>query len=175
VRPLQAVLNAQPRVVIGLIAHLTGATLQEDIAHAARRLQNRGTTFSTAQPQTTEATMIEKHPICSHRVRKIHAVQLAGSPVWSVTVTVSVAATRPHPSISIFGHRGRWPGPQPLFRPLYHEAAFHGRDHLGARARENLIRIELIAYEKPSTRCSSWIPNLGRNCATGSPVSWMIE
>lgn len=38
--PLQELCRAQPLVLMGLIAHLTGATLQEDIASASRRLQH---------------------------------------------------------------------------------------------------------------------------------------
>ena len=40
---LQDLLNAQPMVLIGLIAHLTGTALQDDIALTARRLQQLGT------------------------------------------------------------------------------------------------------------------------------------
>jgi hypothetical protein len=39
---LQDVFFMQPAVVVGLIAHLTGLTLQEDIATTARRLQQLG-------------------------------------------------------------------------------------------------------------------------------------
>lgn len=39
---LQDVFFLQPTVVVGLIAHLTGLTLQEDIAATARRLQQLG-------------------------------------------------------------------------------------------------------------------------------------
>ncbi len=38
--PLQELSRAQPLVLMGLIAQLTGATLQEDIAKASRRLQH---------------------------------------------------------------------------------------------------------------------------------------
>jgi len=38
--PLQDLSRAQPLVLYGLIAHLTGAALQEDIALAARRFQS---------------------------------------------------------------------------------------------------------------------------------------
>lgn len=37
---LQELCRAQPLVLMGLIAHLTGAALQEDIANSARRLQH---------------------------------------------------------------------------------------------------------------------------------------
>lgn len=39
---LQDLLNAQAPVVLGLIAHLTGMTLQDDIAAMTRRLHSRG-------------------------------------------------------------------------------------------------------------------------------------
>lgn len=39
---LQDVLSAQPPVVVGLIAHLTGMTLQDDIAAMTRTLHSRG-------------------------------------------------------------------------------------------------------------------------------------
>lgn len=39
---LQDLLNAQPPVVVGLIAHLTGTTLQDDIAAMTRTLHSRG-------------------------------------------------------------------------------------------------------------------------------------
>jgi hypothetical protein len=41
--PLQDLLNAQPMILIGLIAHLTGSALQENIALTSRRLQQLGT------------------------------------------------------------------------------------------------------------------------------------
>jgi hypothetical protein len=39
---LQDVFFLQPTVVVGLIAHFTGLTLQDDIATTARRLQQLG-------------------------------------------------------------------------------------------------------------------------------------
>jgi hypothetical protein len=41
-RALQDILTAQSPVVVGLIAHLAGTTLQEDIARMTRRLHCRG-------------------------------------------------------------------------------------------------------------------------------------
>jgi hypothetical protein len=40
--PLQDVLIAQPAVLIGLIAHIVGTPLQDDIARAADRLLRLG-------------------------------------------------------------------------------------------------------------------------------------
>jgi hypothetical protein len=40
--PLQELLSAQPAVLIGLIAHLVGTPLQDDIAHTTARLLRLG-------------------------------------------------------------------------------------------------------------------------------------
>ena len=40
--PLQEIISAQPAVLIGLIAHITGSPLQEDIAFTSRRLLQMG-------------------------------------------------------------------------------------------------------------------------------------
>jgi len=45
VQALQELLSSQPFVLIGLIAHLTGASLQEDILTTGRRLQQLGEDF----------------------------------------------------------------------------------------------------------------------------------
>jgi len=49
--PLQELCRAQPLVLMGLIAHLTGATLQEDIASASRRLQHLAHDILNASPE----------------------------------------------------------------------------------------------------------------------------
>jgi len=49
--PLQELSTAQPLVLMGLIAHLTGATLQEDIATASRRLQHLAHDILNASPE----------------------------------------------------------------------------------------------------------------------------
>lgn len=43
--PLQEVLMAQPFVLIGLIAHLTGSALQDDIVRTSQKLQQLGEDF----------------------------------------------------------------------------------------------------------------------------------
>jgi hypothetical protein len=43
--PLQELLIAQPAVLIGLIAHLSGGTLQDDIVETGRRLKQLGEDF----------------------------------------------------------------------------------------------------------------------------------
>jgi hypothetical protein len=40
--PLQEIIMAQPAVLIGLIAHLVGTPLQDEIVYAARRLLRLG-------------------------------------------------------------------------------------------------------------------------------------
>jgi hypothetical protein len=47
---LQEFWHAQPLVLMGLIAQLTGAALQEDIAHAARRFQHLAQDILNAAP-----------------------------------------------------------------------------------------------------------------------------
>ena len=49
--PLQELSRAQPLVLMGLIAQLTGATLQEDIASASRRLQHLANDILNASPE----------------------------------------------------------------------------------------------------------------------------
>ena len=49
--PLQELSTVQPLVLMGLIAHLTGATLQEDIATASRRLQHLAHDILNPSPQ----------------------------------------------------------------------------------------------------------------------------
>jgi len=48
--PLQELSRAQPLVLMGLIAQLTGAALQEDIAIASRRLQHLANDILNASP-----------------------------------------------------------------------------------------------------------------------------
>ena len=50
---LQDVLTAQPTVFVGLIAQLTGSTLQDDIAKATRRLRQLGDDVLNRNPQNT--------------------------------------------------------------------------------------------------------------------------
>jgi hypothetical protein len=50
---LQDVFFMQPTVVVGLIAHLTGLTLQDDIAATARRLQQLGRDILCGSPHWT--------------------------------------------------------------------------------------------------------------------------
>lgn len=49
--PLQELSRVQPLVLMGLIAQLTGAALQEDIVSASRRLQHLANDILNASPQ----------------------------------------------------------------------------------------------------------------------------
>jgi hypothetical protein len=49
--PLQELSRAQPLVLMGLIAQLTGAALQEDIVSASRRLQHLANDILNASPR----------------------------------------------------------------------------------------------------------------------------
>ena len=49
--PLQELSRAQPLVLMGLIAQLTGAALQEDIVSASRRLQHLANDILNASPE----------------------------------------------------------------------------------------------------------------------------
>ncbi len=57
--PLQDLLMAQPSVLIGLIAHLTGSTLQDDIVRTGQKLQELGEDFlSQSNPDQGEHHVI---------------------------------------------------------------------------------------------------------------------
>jgi hypothetical protein len=78
---LQDVLSAQPTVLIGLISHLTGSALQDDIAITARRLQKLGSDILNGPIQNTGGIYDQK---ASH-LPPAHApdtqpVQLGGPP-----------------------------------------------------------------------------------------------
>ena len=59
--PLQELLMAQPSVLIGLIAHLTGSTLQDDIVRTGLKLRELGEDF-LSQPHSDQG---EHHVIPS--------------------------------------------------------------------------------------------------------------
>ena len=57
--PLQDLILAQPSVLIGLIAHLTGSTLQDDIVRTGQKLQELGEDFlSQSNPDQGEHHVI---------------------------------------------------------------------------------------------------------------------
>jgi hypothetical protein len=78
---LQDVLASQPTVLIGLISHLTGSALQDDIATTARRLQKLGTDILNGPIQNTGGIYDQKasHQPTAH-APGTQPVQLGGSP-----------------------------------------------------------------------------------------------
>jgi hypothetical protein len=81
---LQDILVSQPDVLIGLISHLTGSALQDDIAQTARRLQKLGSDILNRPIQTTGGIYDQK---ASHlppaRTPHTQPVQLGGPPPGS--------------------------------------------------------------------------------------------
>ena len=77
---LQDVFFLQPTVLVGLIAHFTGLTLQDDIATTARRLQQLGHDIlcgSTSHHGGRHATQTTH--LCPQAPHSAQAVQLGGS------------------------------------------------------------------------------------------------
>jgi hypothetical protein len=81
---LQDLLNEQPAVLIGLIAHLTGSALQDHIALTARRLQQLGSDILNGPTQNKGGSDDPKasnlSTACSQGPQP---VQLGGSPPGS--------------------------------------------------------------------------------------------
>ena len=73
--PLQEVFRAQALVLTGLIAHLTGAALQEDIALTSRRLQQLALDIAARDPNGRETIAVPAPPTPNPS-----AVQLARPP-----------------------------------------------------------------------------------------------
>jgi hypothetical protein len=77
---LQEDLFRQPAVLVGLIAHLTGLALQDDIAMTARRLQQLGRDILSGSPSQPGDRV---HAHTSHLMRQTQndpePVQLGGS------------------------------------------------------------------------------------------------
>jgi hypothetical protein len=79
--PLQDLLNAQAVVLIGLIAHLTGTALQDDIALTTRRLQQLGADILNGSTQIKGGSNDPKAPHLSTPYPKgPRPVQPGGSP-----------------------------------------------------------------------------------------------
>jgi hypothetical protein len=77
---LQDVFFLQPAVVVGLIAHLTGLTLQEDIATTARRLQQLGRDILCGSPHHQGGIQDGQTPhFVGQTPTRPPAVQLGGS------------------------------------------------------------------------------------------------
>jgi hypothetical protein len=79
---LQELLNAQDTVLIGLIAHLTGSALQDDIAFTTRRLQQLGTDIVNGLTQTKGENHDPKASrLAAENPKDPQPVQLGGSAV----------------------------------------------------------------------------------------------
>jgi hypothetical protein len=77
---LQDVFFMQPTVVVGLIAHLTGLTLQDDIAATARRLQQLGRDILCGStPHQGDIQDGQTTHLCIQAPQSAQAVQLGGS------------------------------------------------------------------------------------------------
>lgn len=78
---LQDLLASQPTVLIGLISHLTGSSLQDDIATTARRLQKLGNDILNSPTQFRGGNHESKTPhLPVASPAGSPAVQLGGSP-----------------------------------------------------------------------------------------------
>jgi hypothetical protein len=77
---LQDAFFMQPAVLVGLIAHFTGSSLQDDIAVTARRLQQLGHDILHRSPHDTGGPQHGQTPPLFRQAQKsAQAVQLAGS------------------------------------------------------------------------------------------------
>jgi hypothetical protein len=77
---LQDVFFMQPAVVVGLIAQLTGLSLQEDIALTARRLQQLGHDILCGSPQLQGGIPHAQTPhLVDQTPTRAPPVQLGGS------------------------------------------------------------------------------------------------
>jgi hypothetical protein len=79
--PLQDFLKSQHNVLIGLIAHLTGSSLQDDIALTTRQLQQLGTDILNGSTLCKGGSYVTKTPHLSKPYPPgPQAIQLGGSP-----------------------------------------------------------------------------------------------
>jgi hypothetical protein len=70
----------QPTVLVGLIAHLTGLSLQDDIALTARRLQQLGRDILQGSPPEQGGRQHAQTPhLCIQDQKSPHTIQLGGS------------------------------------------------------------------------------------------------
>jgi len=58
--PLQEIITAQPAVLLGLIAHLIGTPLQDDIARVVRRLLRLGQDIIAASQARSGGTILNR-------------------------------------------------------------------------------------------------------------------
>ena len=79
-KALQDSFFRHPTIFVGLIAHLTGLTFQDDIATTARRLQQWGRDMLSSAPRTTGGMPDAQTPHCAgHTPTRPSSVQLGGS------------------------------------------------------------------------------------------------
>ncbi|HSF33073.1 MAG TPA: hypothetical protein VLK82_21705 [Candidatus Tectomicrobia bacterium] len=77
---LQDAFFLQPTIVVGLLAHLTGLTLQDDIATTARRLQQLGRDILSGSPHHTGGSPnAQTSPLPHPTSTGAQPVQLGGS------------------------------------------------------------------------------------------------
>ena len=88
--PLQDIFRAQSLVLTGLIAHLTGAALQEDIALTSRRLQQLALDIVAGDPDGRE-TIAVPAPQASHPRRS----SVGSTTAWCVNAVSSIVPSRP--------------------------------------------------------------------------------
>jgi hypothetical protein len=78
---LQDLLSMQPIIILGLIAHLTGSALQDDIAISTRRLQQLGTDILNGlTPNKGGSHVAQVSSLSPSYPSGPQAVQLGGSP-----------------------------------------------------------------------------------------------
>jgi hypothetical protein len=80
---LQDVLMAQPFVLIGLIAHLTGSALQDDIVRTSRKLQQLGEDFLLNPNSTGDYDAISSLAQSQTAAPNSASIQLDRSPTGS--------------------------------------------------------------------------------------------
>jgi len=141
---LQDVLSAQPAVLIGLIAHVTASALQDDIARSARRLLQLGQDILGGRV----GGVAIKRVICPERLRKIPAQfswvdhrlvrdrHLERCDVYAAALYLFLVTVADAQGLSYYSDAS-------LARVLSMDL------HRLSEARGDLIRVGLIAYERP--------------------------
>ena len=120
--------SCNPLLLVGLIAHFTGLTLQDDIATTARRLQQLGRDIlESFTPSPQEASRMHKRPISLAKLR--HVPQQFSWVDQRLVRERYIDQLSPSGlcPLSLSGHRGRCPGPQLLRRPVPVPALVHDR------------------------------------------------
>ncbi|MBK7235072.1 MAG: hypothetical protein IPI02_05360 [Sterolibacteriaceae bacterium] len=142
IAPLQDLLNAQPIVLVGLIAHIWGTALQEDIASAVSRLVQLGLDIRGGHHEHCQAGSEPGTPASGARTLQLgrsppgaeHTIEKADVCAWALYLFL-VAVADVH-GLSYYAEAS-------LSRRL-------GLDpHRLAKARSDLIGLDLIAYDPP--------------------------